>query len=393
MKNMANPALAWIWLSICLIGTQAFAEAKPTVYWGGVSFSGWESREATYPFLASMLCRIQPCDGPSVDSLALKALQASEFDALDVSMSYISTRSVEGVIMTPMITGESVNVVQDKVGDQTSFIHTYRIYATLTFFEFGSGRFIAANPVITQFTDSLDHLADDREHRAAFLRLLDGSDGLGLFDLLFDAAKTLRLSGLNDRFIRLSAVSIDPTALAALNLKGAESAWTSQVAKLFESFLVRDTRAPFVPFSPGSELTSELSATFANGAQVIRLPKEIPYSVKVTVNKLAEMTSVDRKAKTVCHAVALTLQVDGPLEPILSQRLVRTRESCGVVAAEKFLDPSYYFTQSVLSLLNEVSKNINESPRDEFFKRAAPKDKDVKKKFFAAWRSAFKSDW
>lgn len=393
MRNMALRTLAWVWLSINLIETPASAEIKPTVYWGGVSFSEWESRETTYPFLASMLCRAQQCSDPSIDTFALKALQASTFDYLDVSMDYISTRSVEGVIMTPMITGESVNVVEDKVGDRTSYIHTYRIYATLTFFEFGSGRFIAAKPVITQFTDSLDHLADDREYRATFLRLLDGSEGAGLFDLLFNAAKSLRLSSLSDRFIRLSNVSIDPVAFATLNFQGEESILTSQIAKLFESFLVRDTSAPFVPFSPGSELTSELSATFANGAQVIRLPKEVPYNVKVTINKLAEMTSVDRKAKTVCHAVALTLQVDGPLEPILSQRLVRTRESCGVVAEEKKLDPSYYLTQSVLSLLNEVSKNINESPSDEFLKRAAPKDKDVKKKFVAAWRSAFKSDW
>ena len=385
--------IAALFVISCLSSMQALAEFKSTVYWGGVSFSDWEMQEEKFPFVASTLCRAQQCAGPSIDTIALKSLQVAQFDEFNVSMDYISTRSVERIIITPMITGESVNVVEDKVGDKTSFIHTYRIYATLTFFEFGSGRFIAAKPVITQFTDSLDHRATDAEHRATFVGLLDGAEGQGLFDLLFSSAKNLRLSNLNDRFIRLSSVSIEPDALSVLDFHGSESTWSSQIAKLFESFLVRDTNAPFVPFSPGSELTSELSATFANGAQVISLPKEVPYNVKVTVNKLAEMVSVDRKAKTVCHAVALTLEVEGPLDSILSQRLLRTRESCGVVATEKKLDPAYYFTQSVLSLLNEVSKNINDSPRDEFFKRAAPKDKNVKKKFVTAWRSVFKSDW
>jgi hypothetical protein len=89
----------------------------------------------------------------------------------------------------------------------------------------------------------------------------------------------------------------------------------------------------------------------------------------------------------------ITLQIEGPFESLLSQQLMRAKESCGVVSVDKNLDPNYYFTQSLLSLLTEVSRNLNKKPDKAFFKRAAPKAKNVHKAFSGAWQEAFKSDW
>tara|TARA_Y100000385_G_C12955365_1_gene577297 strand:+ start:117 stop:1043 length:927 start_codon:yes stop_codon:yes gene_type:complete len=308
-------------------------------------------------------------------------------------MDYISTGAIEGVIMTPMITGESLNVVKDVTAGQTKYIHTYRIFAALTFFEFGSGRFIAAKPVIKQFTDTLTEPASAAQKKATFLTLLSGKEGNGLFDALFESASTLSVGNLNDRYVRISGVSVSPEALAELAIEGDVEPWSSLIAKNFESNLVQDTSAPFVPFASNSELTSELSATFASGSQTIRLPTEVPYNVTVSLDKARELEAVDKKAKTVCHAVVITLQIDGPFESLLNQQLMRAKESCGVVSVDKNLDPTYYFTQSLLSLLIEVSRNLNEKPDKAFFKRAAPKSKNVHKAFSAVWREAFKSDW
>lgn len=391
IKHIAQVILSSLLVLGCVLPFQA--QAKEKVYWGGVSFAGWEYRDKTFPIVASTLCRSADCSTNNIDSFALASLDKASFHNFDVSMDYISTGSIEGVIMTPMITGESLNIVKDVTAGQTKYIHTYRIFATLTFFEFGTGRFIAAKPVIKQFTDTLDAPASTARAKTTFLMLLSGDDGDGLFDALFESAALLSVTNLSDRYVRISGVSVSTKVLTELAITGDVEVWSSLIAKNFESNLVKDTGAPFVPFSSNSELTSELSATFANGSQTIRLPTDVPYSVAVSVDKVRELESVDRRAKTVCHAVVITLQIKGPFESLLSQQLMRAKESCGVVSVDKNLDPNYYFTQSLLSLLTEVSRNLNEKPDKEFFKRAAPKSKNVHNAFSGAWQEAFKSAW
>jgi hypothetical protein len=157
--------------------SQASSAIAQNVYWGGVSFAGWEKQEALYPNVASFLCRAGGCTDGGIDSWALHELNEASFDGFSVSMDYISGGAIEGVIMTPMITGESFSMVKDVTGDQTNFIHVYRVFGSLLFFEFGSGRFINAKPVVVQFTDTLAQPASAAQKREAFMRLLSNRDG------------------------------------------------------------------------------------------------------------------------------------------------------------------------------------------------------------------------
>lgn len=369
------------------------ASAATTVYWGGVSFSNWEARQSNYPNTAKFLCRSMTCEDVHLDSIALDALDAASFKNLRVSMDYIQTRAIEGVIMTPVITAETINAVRDVSNGKESFIFTFRIFGSLTFFEFGSGRFIAAKPFLSQFTETLSKTATDAQIEEAFLSMLSGTSGPGFFDLMFAEAANIDLSKINEKYVRLSEVTIAPEALDALELEGSSEVWTDFVARVFESFLVRDTGAFFVPFAGSDELTSEISATFADGSKVIKLPSEVPFQVSVAVERMKELEKVDRKAKTVCHAVALGLQLRTAFDVVLDAQMARTRESCGVVASDKELQASYYFTQSVLSLLNETSKSLNGAPDSDFLKRAMPRIKSAKRDFKNAYEEAFKSDW
>lgn len=97
------------------IGAASSALAQ-NVYWGGVSFSGWEAKDSLYPNVASYLCRAESCAVDSIDGWALTAVGNAKFDQFSVSMDYISGGAVEGVIMTPMITGESFAMVEDVTG-------------------------------------------------------------------------------------------------------------------------------------------------------------------------------------------------------------------------------------------------------------------------------------
>lgn len=369
------------------------ANAATTVYWGGVSFSNWEARQSNYPNTAKFLCRSMACADVHLDSIAIDALDAASFKNLRVSMDYVQTRAIEGVIMTPVITAETINAVRDVSDGKESFIYTFRIFGSLTFFEFGSGRFIAAKPFLSQFTETLPKTATDAQVEEAFLSILSGTSGPGFFDLMFAEAANIDLSKINEKYVRLSEVTIAPEALDALELEGSSEVWTDFVARVFESFLVRDTGAFFVPFAGSDELTSEISATFADGSKVIKLPSEVPFQVSVAVERMKELEKVDRKAKTVCHAVALGLQLRTAFDVVLDAQMARTRESCGVVALDKELQASYYFTQSVLSLLNETSKSLNGAPDSDFLKRAMPRVKSAKRDFKNAYEEAFKSDW
>lgn len=369
------------------------ANAATTVYWGGVSFSNWEARQSNYPNTAKFLCRSMACEDVHLDSIALDALDAASFENLRVSMDYIQTRAIEGVIMTPVITAETINAVRDVSNGKESFIYTFRIFGSLTFFEFGSGRFIAAKPFLSQFTEALPKTATDAQIQEAFLSMLSGTSGPGFFDLMFAEAANIDLSKINEKYVRLSEVTIAPEALDALELEGSWEVWTDFVARVFESFLVRDTGAFFVPFAGSDELTSEISATFADGSKVIKLPSDVPFEVSVAVKRMKELEKVDRKAKTVCHAVAVRVEVNTAFDTVLDAQMARTRESCGVVSLDKELQASYYFTQSVLSLLNETSKSLNGAPDSDFLKRAMPKVKSAKRDFKNAYEEAFKSDW
>jgi len=83
----------------------------------------------------------------------------------------------------------------------------------------------------------------------------------------------------------------------------------------------------------------------------------------------------------------------GSSNTILEAPLTRTKRSCGVIAADKQLDKTYYFTQSLYSLLKESAASLSAKPNKEFLKRAAPKSKGVDKQFIKAWESALDSSW
>lgn len=364
------------------------------VYWGGVSFSGWEARDALYPNVASFLCRLENCVSGNIDGWALAAVGEAQFDDVTVSMEYISGAAVEGVIMTPMITGESFSMVQDVTGDQTNFVHVYRIFGSLLFFEFGTGRFISAKPVVVQFTDTLSAPATTAQKQAAFRRLLSNeSGGPNVFAEMFNRAKNANTINFSDRYVRVGGVDVSPAAADELASVKDLDAWKLQVGRFLESYLLDATDAPLVPAASGSELTDEFVATFASASTRIKLPKDVPFEFSVEVRRLLELSTIDRQQKTLCHAVALTLRLDGPMERLLNAPLVRTKESCGVIAVEKQLDKTYYFTQSLFSLLREASANLAAKPDRNFFKRAAPKAKRLDRKFTAAWKTALDNGW
>jgi hypothetical protein len=394
MLIMKSPNLKIIFLVLVfsIFHTSSFAS---TVYWGGVSFASWENRNDLFPNVAKFLCRGgSDCKQANIDSWALDQVKKSKFSNFNLTTDLISPDKIEAVIMSPMITGETLSVVKTITGKKINFLHVYRIYSSLIFYEIGSGRLISAKPVVVQYTDTLPARANEELVTQTFSRLVDPSfGGINLFDELFKRAVNTSPFSFSDKYARVASINVDQKALAELDDDLNVEAWKTQIARQLEAYIIDETNGPLVPSIPSDQLTGEFSATFANGSKVIKLPDEVAFEFSVDVTKFKEFVKIDGNQKTVCHAVKLILRLDDPFETVLEAPLRRTKRSCGLVSADTQLDKTYYLTQSLFSLLREASASLSGKPNKEFIKRAAPKTKGLDKQFIKAWKSALNNNW
>jgi hypothetical protein len=364
------------------------------VYWGGVSFSSWEQKDQLYPNISKFLCRADNCLNGNIDLWARKYLDNFKSKNFEISMDLISGNEVEGIIMTPMISKESVNIVKDITGNKVNYIHVYRIYASMMFFEFSTGRFIASRPIIVQYTDTKNQPEKEAEQSVSFRKLLDGSlENINLFNEVFSASIDVKPFTFSNRLIRVSTIDVSDEALKEIDNVDIQS-WKESIQKQTEAFLVKNTNAPFVPSISNDSATEEFSATFANAARTIKLPSDVAFNVGIHIKKLKPIVKVNLKQQTVCHAVSLTLFADGLLDRVFEVNLVRTKESCGVISSDKQIDHAYYLTQSIFSILSEASRSMGGSLNMDFIKRSGGKNfKTNKKMFKKAYSEVFKSDF
>ena len=371
-----------------------FTAYASNVYWGGVSFSGWENKESKYPFTSSFLCIKKDCVNGNIDGWALSSLKKNTFNNFVVSTETIGADEIEGVILTPMINAETVSIYKDVTGKNISYIHIYRVYASLVFFEFGSKRFIAAYPSVMQFTDVLPEPASNLEKIKRFKEILNpNTTDKNLFDVLFAQAKNAIPFSFSDKYSRVSDIEVSDNILNQLPSNFNLNAWKDLVKRQTEAYLVDKSGAALVPSMSNDSAATEFTATFANASTKIELPDEVPFNFIVKIDNFKKIEKINRKQKTLCHAVALQFSIQGMLDEILNERLARTRESCSLVSSDKNPDDIYYFTTSLLSLINKTTQQLDGSPESSFFKLAAPKSKNIKNKFKTAWEKVIQTSF
>jgi len=333
------------------------------------------------------------CPDGHLNLWALEALDQSAFQNFSVSLDYIDGRQIEGVIMTPMINAETISVYRDITDSKESFIHVYRLYASLVFFEFGTKRFISARPVVMQYTDTRAEPASEELRRETFRRLVEpGQSDTNLFVELFASASDVKPFSFSQKYARIADIDISDEAKSALTSISNTNAWKDQVKRQFEAFLIDATNAPLVPSMGSDAMTSEFVATFADASVTINMPQEVPYSVAVSIENFRKIERPDRRQKTLCHAVAIRLSVSGLLSELMNERLVRGRQSCSVVTIDKEPDDSYYFTLSLLSLLKQAADQFSETPDKKFISSTIEDSPDAEGGFRQAYRTAFKPE-
>jgi len=359
----------------CFVGS---VQAKSVVYYGDVGFISWKDRENLFPQSSKMLCKTDPCANGNLGIMAAKYFRDKTYDNFELKMQ-VGAEQIEGVIMAPMIARESVIITKDEdpVTGKISYIHQYRIFGSVVFFEFANaagGRFLSSRPIVLQFTDVLPQKANKKQQFSVFYDLLaTEKHGINLFKSLSEAAKGVDPSVISEKMAQVSVGKIGETVESIINGVAEHnlSSWKSQVAQLFESWLIKETGAPLIPSLAEGHLQDNLKATFANASYDIKLGKPA-YKIVVDIELFKLFQKVTGAQKTICHAVKIGFMVEDAFEEaIMASKFKRTQKSCALVHVSKILDKAHSFQGSLLSLLFSVSKQFGENKSDNFLEKSS----------------------
>ena len=358
------------------------------VYFGGVGFISWDDREQLFPQTSKMLCRAKKCSHGNIDTLARPFFQNMSYNNFKLGTK-VGTEQAEGIIMAPMISRESVGIVKDETG----YIHEYRLFASVMFFKFGTdNRFIASRPVLYRILDVLDHKATEEEQFAMFASMLGYGEKRknNLFQLLAAASKDVDPSVIAEKYAQVKINNLDDTVKNIISKDYDEASWKVQVAQIFESFLIKETRAPLIPSISETQVTDNLQGTFQEASYEIKLP-EPWFKIGVDVNLFKAFEKVKGPSKNYCPAVKIALNIGSELESLLKSSFTRTRRSCTVVAASKYMPPLFFFQGSLYSLLSRLSKQFGDNPADRFLEDSNPDSKSIEDQIKAVKDQVFKT--
>jgi len=372
-----------------LASLAANSEAQQ-VYYGGVGFISWDDRDQLFPQSSKLLCRTaSTCSHGNIDVMARPYFMEKTFSKFKLK-TLVGEKQVEGVIMAPMIARESVGITEDITAGKKTYIHVYRIFASVMFFEFGEGRFIASRPVVLQYTDVLDHPASDAEQFSIFSDLV-GTEKLGinLFKSLHEGARDVDPSIVAEKFAQVIVNNLGESVKGVISKGYKEASWKTQVGQIFESNLVKQTGAPLIPSMGQEQLGGELQGTFRDASYKITLAEPF-FRVALDVEVFKSFQKISGPKKTICHAVKIGMRVGSELEEMMNAKFKRTQRSCTVVHVSKVMDPLFYFQGSLFSLLYRLSRQFGGKPLDGFLEAAAPGQTDVEKSIQRVKEEVFK---
>ena len=361
-----------------------------TVYWGGVGFSGeWSERGVRYPNTSKLLCRASDCPDKNLSKAALKGLAKKAFTNFEMNFKGVPVDQPEALVGVVVISNETFNVVKE----DTNYLHTYRIFANFLLYEIATGKIFQSVPVIVRYTNNLDQEATPEQNFEIFrhLALGDNDKIKGLMERVYSVTKNIQPSTLPGKYVQISNFEFSSDAKAAFASKKPASL-SSQFAQFFEGELVGRTGAHMVPSAAGNSVVAgRIKATFEDGARELQLP-DVAVKIGVLVRMAKRFEKTDGPQRTVCHAVALTLEGKDQIETIASVKFAIVADACGVTNLTRQFDPTYYFSRSLYSLLQNIAKQIaSNEPSAKWLKRNAKGNdgKNVAAELFKLRKQAF----
>jgi len=392
------PFLPAFILFLCLINIESASADKFNVYWGGVGFTGtWIDRDQLYPFSSRLLCNPQnDCKawGGDIDEMARDRLASKNFDNIRVDLNMIEDE-VEGIIMAVGITSEILGVTKDIVNKRETFQHVFRIFGSLMFYEFDSGKLIKSVPIIVKYTTHLNAPANDNKKFDIIKNIL-GSNSLGInfFDIMYQQTKSINLEMLPSKYTQITEITLSKNVSNVMTTRLSLDNFKTQVAQMMEAQFVARSDAPLIPSSIGGDVIKQnLKATFSDEERELKLP--IPsFKIGLDVRKFKKFEKIKGPQKTVCHAVAVTLRLADEMDELTNVKFSRVKDSCGIASVKQVFDPTFYFPETLFTLIQNITKQFSKSgPNKEWLTTHAKKTPDAMEQIIRGRKFAFENIW
>jgi len=362
-----SQALPVFLLFLCLTYAESAGADKVKVYWGGVGFTGtWGERDQLYPYSSRFLCIPQnDCRAGNIDKMARDRLAKKKFDNIHIALSMIE-EDVEGIIMAVGITSEVLGITKDIVNKREKFQHVYRIFGSLIFYEFRSGRLVKNIPIIIRYTTHLDAPANDNEKFDIIKNLLSSNSfGINFFDIMYQKSKSVNLGISNTKKTQITEITLSKNVSDIMKKRLKLDNFKTQVARIMESEFVARADAPLIPSAIGdSVIGGKIRLRFADREKELTLP-EAAFKIGLDLRLFKKFQAIKGPQKTVCHAVAVTLRLADEMDEHTNVKFARVKDSCGIASVEQVFDPTFYFPESLFALIQQITKQFSKSGPDK----------------------------
>jgi hypothetical protein len=356
MMDLLRFAVCCITLVFAFVLTSFDASASgPTVYWGGVGFSGeWQDRNSLYPATSRLL----NCDENEkcLDKLALEKFAKNKFDKFTFKLDKIDRKEVEALVGVLSINNEFFGTYHDwKTKD---YFGIGRLFGQFLIYEISSGKIIHNVPFMVRANDVKPAPFTESEKINLFQKLiLSDVSGINFFDEAYKNAKQLDPTNIPGKYTKINEFEFSGPALKSF-LAEDERYFGSKFRQYFESGLVGRTDAQLVPSSIGSsEAGSKIKMTFGDGERELSVP-EAAFNVDVIIRKAQLIESTRGKQRTICPAVALTLNVSTEIDTVTNLKFAIFKDACGITHVDQKLNMRYLYSRSLFSLLQNMAKQF-----------------------------------
>ena len=365
--------------TIIALNVTSFARAE-TVFWAGVGFSNYSETSSEqkdfFPF-SSHIFKCDPCQGGiEIDVAARERLVGKNYQNIEITRASVSTRQLEGLVISPIIARENIIKAVDIAPDGSkTYEYALRFFINLMIFEFKSaeGRYSGSMPFILKHVETSKRPLSESELRQIGIDLyVNDKRGVNIFDEVYKKAKdSLRFMPFSEKYPQITSVTLSDEVKSVMGSHVNLEAFSNQTGQIFEANLVQQSGGMLIP-TLGDNNNKEFQAVFRDASRRIQLP-EPAFSIGVDVERFVYYEKLRGPQKTVCFIVKAKVKIDGAFDTLMNSSFVRKKESCGVIGKVEELTPHFQFPEQLYSLLYEVSKQFDGSVEQEFLARSAPK--------------------
>lgn len=358
----------------------------PTIskaYFAGVSFSGeYKDYEKLYPYSYAVAHKTD-AKGNIVDRIFREKLANVNNPNVEFSLQLGDTQTMDAVALSFAINMENVTVSKISGNDYKLVLN---IFAEILIFDFSQKKAINSYPVSYQYVSVFNHEPSKREILSIVEGLYLGNNPdvkTNILDLATDQLKTLTIKGKYGNRLKVTDVSFGEDINTMLQKSNNPTdMYKTIIAQSFSKYLTANQGVAVLPYTKGQTIGSKMAARFVNG-DIYNL--EIPtsdFGIEINVDKFK--TAQRKQANTTYHAFFTYCRIkllQPDLNKVYMDLPLRGAEGTMLFSGQE-PDLRASYTETLMNLFDNFSKNVTEIDDDWIAKSIAPDNiKKAKKEF------------